>query len=566
MSKAIIRIIVATSLLGTLLASAFGSAACARGDKVYVNEELVLTLKYGSAESLGKRATNIALRLSKLDGQSPLTLQGDGSERRIVSGDFTVLTVSEDEASAQGQSLDDVAGAWLTNIRAALALPPIQLGKSEVKLQSGAKAQVATLGSEVDQATVTNSNPEVAAILHKQDVLFIRAIAVGESNITLTGPTTTKSIRVVVQPMAADLPQTIEVEVTGDPTTQETVAGAVEGAIRTKVMCQPGAELQYTLPAVSGLAIEGSQTIQVPVHVAAPNSFPSEGNVQVQVHNLPLAAKHEAQLWYSNYPEDICKVGNLFAAELEEESPARLLYHHFNKTDGPLDVSVRVINNSSLPARLLIIPGDSPPNRNPVLAGYKAGTILEELDKFLGRDCDSSCKFGASAFTQKASNRRNSKRALLPQAPEWRPETALGENGRREYGQRGLGRFISIWDIYAVAGPRFAAYKVRRQRCQVVEEVLSNPVPNPKCGLQSWRQVRVCHDWAEAAQKRRYLAISRRQLSGLFTQSMRKWIIRRRFRLKSKWFLNPAQAILVAYLLWIEPLEPGFFSLKKKRL
>jgi hypothetical protein len=372
-SKGILRIIVAAFFVGALFTSAFGSSAVARGDKVYVNEELVITLKYGNATSLSKRASNIASRLSKLDGQSALTLQGGGSERSIMSGDFSVLTVNEEEASAQGQGVDDLAGSWLTNIRAALALPAIQLGKSDVKLQEGAKAQVATLGSEVDQATITNSNPDVVAILHKQDILFLRAVAVGESTVTLAGPTSTKSVRVVVQPMAADLPQTIQVEVTGDPTTQETVAGAVEGAIRTRVMCQPGAELQYTLPVVSGLAMEENQTIQVPIHVAAPNAFSSEGNVQIQVHNVPLAGKHESQLWYSNYPEDICKVGNLFAAELQAESPARLLYHHFNKTDGPLDVSVRVINSSSLPARVLIIPGDSPPNRNPVLAGFRAG-------------------------------------------------------------------------------------------------------------------------------------------------------------------------------------------------
>jgi hypothetical protein len=372
-SKGLSRIIVAVILGGALVSSAIASSANARGDRVYVNEELVLTLKYGNSDSLSKKAANISARISKLDAQSPLSLKVEDGFVKIMSGDFIVLTVEDGEASAQGQSVEGLASSWLTNIRGALALPPIQLGKSEVKLQAGAKAEVATLGSEVAAATVSNSDPTVAAIFHKQDVLYVRAIAVGESTVTLTGPTTTKTLRILVQPLAAVLPQTLDVELTGDPTTQETVAGAVEGAIRTRVMCQPGAELQYTMPTVTGVAFEGTETFQIPVHVAAPDSFPSEGNVTIQVHNVPLAGKHESQLWYSNYPEDICKVGNLFAAELEVDSPARLLYHHFNKTDGPLDVSVRVINNSSQPARLLVIPGDSPPNRNPVLAGYRAG-------------------------------------------------------------------------------------------------------------------------------------------------------------------------------------------------
>jgi hypothetical protein len=65
--------------------------------------------------------------------------------------------------------------------------------------------------------------------------------------------------------------------------------------------------------------------------------------------------------------------GTLFTAKLDEGSQARLLYHHLNATSYPMVVAAEVQNAGSMPARILVIPGDAAPSRNPVLAGLVAG-------------------------------------------------------------------------------------------------------------------------------------------------------------------------------------------------
>ena len=49
-----------------------------------------------------------------------------------------------------------------------------------------------------------------------------------------------------------------------------------------------------------------------------------------------------------------------------------MLYHHINQMSSPLLVMVEAINHSELPAQLMVIPGDSKPDLNPVLAGVQA--------------------------------------------------------------------------------------------------------------------------------------------------------------------------------------------------
>lgn len=354
-------------------ATACASNARSDGDKVFVNEMPVLTLRNGGSAILTRRAANIAARLAKLDKTSPLALSVHDGLTKIVSGDETVLSVSQDEAQAQEQSPEMLAATWLANIRAALQLPPIQFEKPGAKLPVGGKVQIMVVGSEVDRCSLENSNPSVAAAFHSHNILYLRGVASGHSTVTLKGPTASEQVSVDVLPYAAVFPQTIDVVVTGDPASKETVKGAVDGAIRTKLPCQPGTELQFSAPDVSSLPIEGTVEYSATVQANSTEAFPAEGKVTVQVHNVPLARKEESALWYSNDPEDVKQPGNLFGARLMASEAVRLLYHHMNATDYPLVFAVRVLNNSDKPAQIQIIPGDSKPDLNPVLAGYTAG-------------------------------------------------------------------------------------------------------------------------------------------------------------------------------------------------
>jgi hypothetical protein len=361
-------------MLGALvLGKTWASTARAQGDRVYVNELLVLTFRYGDSNALKNRAQWIAAKFRKLRSESLLALKVSNNYVQILSGDEPILTVTPGEARAQRQSAEDLATTWLNNLRKALALPAIQITKDHLKLPVTGRSQVQVLGSEVNVADIQNSAPAVVEASKENGTISLRARAIGTATITVKGETSSDTLEVDVLPYAATLPQTVEVTVTGDPASAETVEGAVEGALATRLHAERGAELDYRLQRMVALPMEGSTVLTVPLRVSAPDAFPAEGKATVVVRNAPVSFKAEGELWYCNDPETIRAAGNLFASILKPRTPARMLYHHVNETGYPLAVRVIAVNEAAVPAQLLLIPGDSPPEKNPVLAGYKAG-------------------------------------------------------------------------------------------------------------------------------------------------------------------------------------------------
>jgi hypothetical protein len=94
--------------------------------------------------------------------------------------------------------------------------------------------------------------------------------------------------------------------------------------------------------------------------------------VNVLVRNLGIVARKDAELWYSNDPENVKQAGPLFSSELRANTPIRLLYHHINASTSPLFIRVQVVNDSDEEAQIALMPGDCNPDKNPVRAGLKA--------------------------------------------------------------------------------------------------------------------------------------------------------------------------------------------------
>lgn len=356
-----------------LSVSAFAASARAEGDRVFVNEMLVLSLRYGDSAGMSARAARIAQRLSRLDSASTLEVRDYGRSAEIASEDRVLIVVTKEEAYAQDQAAGDLASTWAANLRKALDLPPFQIGQSSVRVPINGRAAVEMLGREVEGSALEVSDTDVVDASREHGTLTLRGKAAGKAVVTLRGATQSASVEVMVQPYAVAFPQRVEVQVTGDPTTSETVQAVLRGAIATKLLCQPGTELDYDAPSTPDLPIEETQKITVPVKATAPDAFASEGKVIVVVRNVPLAYVKERALWYDNVPEDVRGPENLFDAELDTDEPARLLYHHKNDSSYTLVGCVTAINGSRQAARVIIIPGDSRPDANPVLAGYRAG-------------------------------------------------------------------------------------------------------------------------------------------------------------------------------------------------
>ncbi len=352
------------------------------GASVYLNEVLVVTLRSGRNE---ERAANVGASLKKLTPDADLRIEKQGTSYAIVDGDRTVLTAGRLEAAAQDTTTLELAKAWLANLKKALNTSPQQFGVDSVKIPLG-KTQILELaGTQLSEAEVLTDNSAVAAPRRKGTRVSIYGKAVGDATITLTSGEFTKSVKVKVMPYAAVLPQTFTVRVTGDPASNEVVRGAVEGALWTRFQSVEGTESQFKMPDPGTVGREESKTIRIPVKVSGNDVFTSEGVINVIVKNEALFNKPEQFLWYCNEPENITRFQNLFASELKPGIPVRLLYHHINASYSGMVVEAQVINESDVEAQVLILPGDSKPDKNPVLAGIVAGDqLLRNWIRFSG--------------------------------------------------------------------------------------------------------------------------------------------------------------------------------------
>ncbi len=354
-------------------------AATARaiGSSVYVNEMVVVTLRTPYRGSKPKvRAAILAKRLSGLRGNAQITIKRGRDGHQIRAASALLLVVSPAEAAAQKSPQASLARQWAAQISEALALPALRLSESDLRLPGGGKNAVQLVGTRALAAVVQSSDPAVVKVERQPGVLVLRAGVLGSATITAVAGDVVGAIRVEVLPYAANLGQRLFASVTGAPATLETVSGAIEAAVRTRLAATPGAEIK--LLSVAGRTLRSGEagTFAAKVHVQGPYAYPRQGQVQITVRNVGVAMRSEAELWYCNHPENVRGPGALFSATLRQEVPVRLLYHHMNISAGGMFVEVQLVNDTDSTARVLVIPGDSGPDKNPVQAGIVAAEAL----------------------------------------------------------------------------------------------------------------------------------------------------------------------------------------------
>lgn len=357
-----------TALL--LAAGTWAATVRVDGASVYVNDQLILTLKSGRNE---ERAKTVAASFAKLPDGATLRIRKAGSSHNILHGDRVVLTAAPLEAKAQGTTTAALAQRWHAVLTKALVLPPLQIETDNLKVPIGKTSTLALTGRFARTATVKSDNAAVATASRADNILSVQGRALGDATLTVTGGTVTKTVRVRVAAPAAVLPQSFQVVVTGSPATSDMVRGAVEGILWTRFRSEPGTESSFQLPSTEGIGPEGSRVVNIPVSVTGDAAFPVQGNIQITVRNEPIGFKNETELWYCNHPENVARYQNLFVANLVRERPVRLLYHHLNATPAGMFIEGQLVNESAQAARVIIIPGDSRPDPNPVLAGIVAG-------------------------------------------------------------------------------------------------------------------------------------------------------------------------------------------------
>lgn len=360
--------------MAVLAVSSLGTDARLEKNTLLVNEQPVLTLQFGVAA----KRTKIAIeRIKKAGSTQKARAVARGTRALLLLGDHSILRVEPEDAAAAKMPALALAKIWAANINAALTLPPLKLGAYSIKIANGKEFRVPFSGSLAGVATVESSDETVVKAKKAPGALVFNGVMAGAAQVVVSAGGQVATIDVKVVPLAAVFPQYSAATVTGLPATSSISKGAVESAVWNQLKTQPGADVKFTVPEMQQIPAGEARTVMVRVRANAPESLPSEGWMYVTVRNVPFQVEPENELWYCNHPENIQKLGSLFAARLRGGSPARMLFHHINDSPRGLNFHAQIVNDSDKAARILIIPGDSPTDKNPVFAG------IEAADRFL---------------------------------------------------------------------------------------------------------------------------------------------------------------------------------------
>lgn len=355
------------SLVAALLLFSVGTAArfVARGAILYVNDSPVIRLHGTNAD---ERASHAAEVLDSISGTLHVIAKGS----TVVANGHNLFVVTHSDSAPFNTSPASLAASRAKKIQSAETTPLLALSQTSLKLAGTTSKTIQMYGSKAAEASIECSDEQVVRVQRTTGGFTVTALSAGQATITASVPGAIKSLAVEVKPYAAIFPQQVDATVTGAPATTETVLGAIESAIHNRLKAELGTDMKLvhvdTTPVLSG----ETRTFTARVKAFGTDSILSEGQVMVSVRNIALPQKEEAELWYCNEPESVKALGGLFSANLNPESPARLLYHHMNATKKQMFLKVQAVNSSNETARVMIIPGDSKPDLNPVFAGIKA--------------------------------------------------------------------------------------------------------------------------------------------------------------------------------------------------
>ena len=347
-----------------------------QGAMVRVNGMPIVTFKTKAVDGTSptKRAQYLAGSLKNLPYLGDVSSQKVGKTYAIFVAGKRVVTVTPAEAKSHKSTPAALAVSWAANMKSAFAVPALKAETENFKMPAPSVKSLRVAGYEFGAAKIFVSNPSFR-VEKVAGALKITASEAGGATVTIQGPKASQSIQVVAAPYAAVLPQTLTARVTGSPAHVSTVQGAIEGAIRTQLSRTPDAKIEIVRIVPAQVSSGESKTFTAKIKVDSPTAYVREGNVSVVVRNEPIVYRREDALWYSNHPENVRETGALFSSPLERTNGARLLYHHINQTAYGMFLRVQVLNDSDQPAKVILMPGDATPDKNPVRAGLRAAEM-----------------------------------------------------------------------------------------------------------------------------------------------------------------------------------------------
>ncbi|MGQ9698531.1 MAG: hypothetical protein ACUVRO_11135 [Armatimonadota bacterium] len=289
----------------------------------------------------------------------------------VVAGDTRIIEVLRQDAKRAGGTPEGLARVWALKLRELIALPGLTAVPSSLLVPLGEARSISVGGGASGPIeAVLSSDVATALVDSAKRVVTVTGASVGDCVLTLRCEGAVLDVPVSVRKYAARVGKA-RVAYTGSGPSRETLARLIERYAYRALVLEPGAQARLDGPVP--LPAGGPKAeVNVPVRVEGEGYIPVKGVVPVAVERESLGSKEAFYLYYSNNPEQVRRLGTLFAAPLERDRPARLLYHHQNMMGRPFDLSISLANYGSAPAMVHVIEAAANPQVDTVQIGHRA--------------------------------------------------------------------------------------------------------------------------------------------------------------------------------------------------
>lgn len=316
-----------------------------------------------------------AMVSARLD-PATLRVKGDKNSARIYAGDQLICIATSSDAKLSRTSALDLAGAWASNMRELLQMPPVVLDPKEVTIPIGENRSVDVGGAAAGQIYAKIDDGEIADIAPEaaNRRLLISAKKLGRTVVDVSVEDQHATLVVYVKKYAGAIPSVSIGEVTGTPCPSSLVTYAARATVAQSAILEPGASLEIGRVESSEEPLPSDRTrlLKVDVRITGPDYIPLSGKASVEVRNIGLSCDNAAQLFYSNDPESITKYQALFAGKLELNKTTRVLYHHQNMMSKKVHFIVELVNSNDTPAKIRVFRGVASPSVDTIVVGHVA--------------------------------------------------------------------------------------------------------------------------------------------------------------------------------------------------
>ena len=289
----------------------------------------------------------------------------------IVAAGLRIIEVTNEQAKLQNTTSMALARRWALNLRRLLSLPGLTAEPARLLIPLSESRTLRVGGAASGPIEVMASGAPVNAVVDQvKRTVTVTGLTVGDGMLTLRCEGAELNVPFAIRKYAAVV-GSARVAYTGSGPSKDRLEKLIADYALRAVAVEPGARVQLDEPVrlQPGLI---PQQVAVRIKAEGEGYIPVRADVPVSltVENVP--PKEASVLFYSNDPERVRRFGGLYAAPLQLDQPARLLYHHQNVMPRSFDLSVSVVNYGNLPARVQVIEGIAPAMVDTVQVGHRA--------------------------------------------------------------------------------------------------------------------------------------------------------------------------------------------------